>query len=168
MPKDVFDKIPKDRQLKLIKPAIKEFIKRPYDKINVTSLTDTMKILRTDFYYYFLDKDDLYDRLLDMMKELLEYNQEMTFKEARIILFNRISEISSSRTKTFIEDITESYDPRFTIELTKRIRNMFNCREEGVAPIATVKIKILEFMTVVNLFLKEEITIDQAKEILNR
>jgi len=167
MPKDVFDKIPKDRQLKLIKPAIKEFTRRSYDKINVTSLTNTMKILRTDFYYYFLDKDDLYDKLLDIFKDLINYNERMTFKEARINLFREITLISSSRTKTFIEDITETYEPMFTIELSERIIEMFDCSNVSYKEL-TIRCMILEFMTLINSFLKGDLKENEVFDILNK
>ena len=60
MPKQVFNKISEDRKAKLLKSSVKEFTRKPYDKITVSSLTDTMKILRTDFYYYFYDKLMIY------------------------------------------------------------------------------------------------------------
>ena len=83
MPKSVFYKISRDRKLKLLKPAIKEFVSKSYNKITVSSLTETMRILRTDFYYYFNDKDDIYSVLIhEFYKYVVSIKSDANFQEA--------------------------------------------------------------------------------------
>ena len=167
MPKQVFYKISKDRQLKLLKPAIKEFIKKPYDKITVQSLTTTMKILRTDFYYYFLDKDDIYTGLLDdFYNTVSEVNKNATIQEALEILFEKIIENESPRFRQYIIELTDSYNPAFAIELIERLKVMFKNDGDGEVALVKARMKIYRFLTVLNLYEKNEISLDNAKELI--
>ena len=168
MPKQVFNKISYDRQIKLLKPAIKEFVTKPYEKITVSSLTDTMKILRTDFYYYFEGKDDIYDILLsDLYGLAKDYKDEPTINDAAIALFEKVVKISGSRNRQFIIDLTESYNPQFAIYLAQRLKVIFNCKCEGEKPLVKIMMKIYKFMTVVNLYKTGRLNLDVAREIIS-
>ena len=168
MPKSVFYKISHDRKNKLIKPAVKEFVSKPYNKITVSSLTDTMRILRTDFYYYFSDKDDIYDAILeDFYNSIIKEKSDATFQDALKIFFEKVVEIDSSRLKQYVIDITENYHPQFAVELSKRMRKLFKCNCDGDKPQVKVMTKIYRFMTVVNLYLKGCWSVQSAREILD-
>jgi len=167
MPKQVFYKISKDRQMKLIKPALKEFVKKPYEKITVQSLTATMKILRTDFYYYFLDKDDIYNGVLENFQELVKKTKEdADFQEALEILFENLIQNESPRFRQYLIELTDSYNPQFAIELSNRLRKMFGCQCEGDIPPVKARMKIYRFLTVLNLYEKGELKLESARELI--
>ena len=168
MPKQVFNRISYDRQIKLLKPAIKEFISKPYEKITVSSLTDTMKILRTDFYYYFEGKDDIYDLLLsDLYGIAKERNNEPTIDDAMAGLFEKIVKINGSRNKIFVLDLTENYNPQFAIYLAKRLNKLFKIKHGGDKALVKTMLKIYKFLTVVNLYRTNRIELETARSIMN-
>lgn len=168
MPKIVFEKISKDKQFKLLKPSVKEFVSKPYNKITVSSLTDRMRILRTDFYYYFSDKDDIYDALLDIFYQTSTEGKEgLSFHDALKAFFEKIIEIDGSRMRQYIIDITESYHPQFAFELAKKIKKMFKCSCDGDKPQVKIMTKIYRFMTIVNLYEKGSLSVQSARELLD-
>ncbi len=167
MPKQVFNRISYDRQIKLLKPAIKEFVSKPYEKITVSSLTDTMKILRTDFYYYFEGKDDIYDILLsDLYGIAKEYKADPTLDDALVALFDKIVKINGSRNKTFVLDLTENYNPQFAIYLAKRLQKQFKYGHDDDKTQVDIILKVYKFMTVVNLFRTNKIEVESARNIM--
>jgi len=168
MPKQVFNKISKERQNKLLKSSLSEFVSKPYEKITVQSLTDTMKILRTDFYYYFSDKEDIYSLILSRFHDqVVKNNPEAKFHDAVVALFDRVVTFTkSSRNRQWLKDLTESYDPQFAKELGKRCRCLFNCKCEGDKPQVKVMMKIYKFMTITNLYCKNELSLESAKEMI--
>ena len=168
MPKQVFNKISYDRQIKLLKPAIKEFISKPYEKITVSSLTDTMKILRTDFYYYFEGKDDIYDILLsDLYGIAKDYKSDPNINDAMVALFEKIVKINSSRNKTFVLDLTENYNPQFAFYLAKRLKKLFKYKGNENSTTIEIMQKIYLFLTVVNLYRTNRLELEEARTILN-
>ena len=168
MPKQVFNKISEDRKVKLLKSSIKEFTKRPYDKITVASLTDTMKILRTDFYYYFYDKEDIYQALIDRFEKIVhKIKSDATIKDALNILFEKTAKLEGTRNKQYLIDITDNYHPQFAYELVERLNKIFVCNCTGDKPKAKHLLIIYRFMSLVNLYAKKEISFETAKELLN-
>lgn len=163
MPKSVFYKISKERQHKLLKPAIKEFVSKPYEKITVLSLTDTMNILRTDFYYYFKDKEDIYSALLDEFQSYSEGN----LKSALFNLFKAVRNIKGARNKQFIIDLTENYNPQFAKELAKRFQVLYPCGCNPIKKHVKVRNLIYKFMTVTNMYFKGEIVEEEAFALLD-
>jgi len=168
MPKEVYYKISKERQIKLVKSSLKEFLKKPYNKITVQSLTDTMKILRTDFYYYFSDKEDIYTLILDdFHKYVISVDKDANFQRALEILFDKLVVFSkTTRNRQYLIDLTEDFHPQFAKELVVRIRKAFNCQCEGDKPQAKVMVKIYKFITIVNLYCKNELSLESAKEMI--
>ena len=69
MPKDVYYKINESKRNKLVKSAFEAFSKDTYENLTVSEITQTMKILRTDFYYYFKDKDTEASRIYTEYKQ---------------------------------------------------------------------------------------------------
>ena len=64
MPKEVFYKIDEEKRKRITKSALVAFTRDDYDSLTVSSITDVMNILRTDFYYYF--KDVLYEKKIKL------------------------------------------------------------------------------------------------------
>lgn len=168
MPKQVFYKINEDRRHKLLKPALVEFVTKPYDKVTVLSLTTTMDILRTDFYYYFSDKEDIYGAILEDLKTLVSKGHEnLTAGEAITVLFDKVLEIKGARNRQFTLDITENYHPQFAYEGAKRLLQMFPCNCDPEKAQVKTMIKIYRFMTVTNQYLKGSLSKEKAIEIMH-
>ncbi len=64
MPKKTFFNLPDEKKLRIIEATYDEFIEKPYEKVNIRSITSRANINIASFYQYFIDKDDLYLYLL--------------------------------------------------------------------------------------------------------
>ncbi len=167
MPKNVFYKIPKDRQLKLLKPALKEFVMNPYEKITVSSLTETMKILRTDFYYYFTDKDDIYNYLIQEFVALIpEDAEKKCLGTGLIALFEKAASTNSPRVRQYITDLCDNYHPQFVNYLAIKAMEVFGCEDTDGLKKIKVTCKIHKFMNVLSLYKKGEIDKEKAIEAI--
>ena len=167
MPKQVFFKISKDRREKLLKPAIKEFAKKTYNKVTVLSLTKTMKILRTDFYYYFQDKEDIYGEILNCFFNYVQsVKEDADLNDALVILFDKAASLKGLKNRQYLADISENFNPQFANELSLRLIEKYG---EGCNPdkaVVKTKIKIYKFMAVLNEYIKGALSKELAVEIL--
>ncbi len=69
MPLPPFEKLSPRKKERLLSAAVSEFSKHPYDRVSVFEIARSAEISRSSFYYYFADKEDLYDYLLDRLRE---------------------------------------------------------------------------------------------------
>jgi len=167
MPKQVYFKISEERRENLLKPALREFTKKSYDKVTVLSLTATMKILRTDFYYYFSDKEDIYGALIsDLLQKIKENGGAEDVHEAFISLFNATLKMKGPKNRKYLIELTENYNPQFADEMAKRLMIAFPCGCDPIRKQIKVMIKIYKFMTIVNKYEKGEIDEALAKDII--
>lgn len=167
MARDVYYKISDERKLKLLKPAIKEFVSKPFDKVTVLSLSHTMKILRTDFYYYFQDKEDIYNELLTMFEEKVnKENPEATIADRLVFLFNEALSLKGAKNRQFLLDITENFHPAFADEIACRYIDIINCDCEPEKKYIKCKTKMYKFMVVLNEYLKGRISKEDAVSTL--
>lgn len=65
MPSQTFFNLSKEKQDKLIECAMREFCKRPFDEVSINKIITDASISRGSFYMYFLDKEDLFQYLLE-------------------------------------------------------------------------------------------------------
>lgn len=168
MPKSVFYKISKDRQMKLLKPAVVEFTKKNYEKVTVLSLTDTMKILRTDFYYYFQDKEDVYNYLMEEFKiKIVEKAPEHNLPSAFTTLFLTLTSMRGPRNRQYLIDLTENYNPQFAHEFASRLAEIYPCGCNPNKKHAKVMGMIYNLMTVTNMYLKGDLEQEMALELIS-
>lgn len=71
MPSERFLHLPEEKKKRIIKAALKEFARVPYDEISINRVIQDAGIPRGSFYQYFNDKQDLQLFLLEGFREQL-------------------------------------------------------------------------------------------------
>ncbi len=71
MPLPTFDKLAAPKKEKLVAAAVGEFSRLPYDRVSIFEVARRAGISRSSFYYYFADKEDLYQYLIGLLREEL-------------------------------------------------------------------------------------------------
>lgn len=69
MPTEAFFKLEEDKKRALLQSAICEFSQLPYDKVSVFKIAKNAEISRSAFYYYFKDKEDIYQHITGLVFE---------------------------------------------------------------------------------------------------
>lgn len=69
MPAERFFNLPEEKKDRIIKAALKEYGRVPYEEISINRIIQDAGIPRGSFYQYFEDKQDLQNFLLDGFKE---------------------------------------------------------------------------------------------------
>lgn len=162
MPKAVYDKISEDRKYKLLKPALKELLSKPFEKVTVLSLTTRMNILRTDFYYYFQDKYDLYDAIKGHIFKGVESKELMPLVKE---LFEKFASPKSYKKRLELIDLTSDYDQR-SLELFGDTILERCAMEKSIENKLTVKVALFKLMDVSNLYLSGKVDKAKALELL--
>lgn len=67
MPKKAFFKLPSKTQAEIIETAIDVYINEKFENITIRTLSERLNISIGSFYDYFLDKDELYFYIFDML-----------------------------------------------------------------------------------------------------
>jgi len=68
MPTDTFFKLDNEKKEQILMAAQKEFSENPYAKVSIFKIAQQAGISRSGFYYYFKDKKDIYEHLLNNIK----------------------------------------------------------------------------------------------------
>lgn len=71
MPSERFLHLPEEKKMRIIKAALKEFARVPYDEISINRIIQDAEIPRGSFYQYFDDKQDLQLFLLEGFRKQL-------------------------------------------------------------------------------------------------
>jgi AcrR family transcriptional regulator len=69
MPTSTFYRLPEEKRDRLMKAVWKEFTRVPYTEASINRIILGAKIPRGSFYQYFLDKNDLYFHLIDLIRD---------------------------------------------------------------------------------------------------
>ena len=69
MPSQTFFNLPDDKKNRIIDAITDELGLHTYEHINIQNIIKEAKIARGSFYQYFVDKEDLYMHLIDVIKE---------------------------------------------------------------------------------------------------
>lgn len=80
MPTETFFNLNPVKQMKIIDVAIDLFAEAPYEQVSITMIIKKSQIPRGSFYAYFLDKEDLYLHLIDVIRQ-----EKMRFLQATLI-----------------------------------------------------------------------------------
>lgn len=65
MPKETFLNLPEEKKQKILEVLKKEFQSKPFQKVNIKSITEELRIARGSFYQYFENLEDSYFMILD-------------------------------------------------------------------------------------------------------
>lgn len=66
MPKETFFNLPNEKKERILEVLKKEFRSKPFQKVNIKSITEELEISRGSFYQYFENLEDSYFMILDM------------------------------------------------------------------------------------------------------
>ena len=129
MPKKVFYLLSTDKQNQLIEASYKVFGENTYFGTSINQLTEALNITRTAFYYYFYNKEDLYDYLVSLQKDcfinnyIYDKNRKLDLEEIFILLFDFLSTFKNTQMKNFFLDLffNISYDRQE--ELLEKLNN---------------------------------------------
>ena len=113
MPKQVFYKIKKEKQLDLLRPAAWHFLSTPYENISITNLTEKMGVLRTDFYYYFNDKDDIFDEIVKIFDGMIKsVKSDAKVCDCLEIVLDKVLNVKGIKNRKWIANITSDVHPQ--------------------------------------------------------
>ena len=167
MPKEVFYKISDAKRDKLVLSAVKAFTIDGYDDLTVSKLTEDMNILRTDFYYYFKDKEDVMSVVKESFYKLVELNgNPSNVNDAIISLFSNISQKNKQKTKQFYIDIASSYNPLCVNTFAGLLRDRYGDGEVTIIDKLNVNAKLRLIAELIIRYFAKEIDRDTALELL--
>lgn len=167
MPKEVFYKISDAKKDKLVFSAIKAFTIDSYDDLTVSKLTEDMNILRTDFYYYFKDKEDVMSVVKESFYKLVEANGEpSSVNDALIRLFSNISQKNKPKTKQFYIDLASNYSPLCVTTFTKLLKEKYGDGDDSLITELKINSKFRLLAELVVRYYNKEIDRDTALELL--
>lgn len=116
MPTLAYNNLQETKKQKLIEDGILSFNSLKYRTTNVFEITKTLGITRTAFYYYFTDKDDFYETLVNYKKE--EFLKKHVYTQADrldifellVKLFEYLSNYKASDEEGFFLDLIYNID----------------------------------------------------------
>lgn len=126
MATEAFYKLDEHKREKLLTAARHEFSSLPYEKVSVFKIAQNAGISRSGFYYYFKDKQDIYDYLIIELKdEFLEIsNTDLSnielfdfFRE----IFDFIASIKGSKHEKLVKQIVLNIKQEDTKLIFKQI-----------------------------------------------
>ena len=166
MPKIVYEKISQERKIKLLRPALKEFLNRPFEKVTVLSLSSRMKILRTDFYYYFKDKFDIFDALKEVLLRGVE--EGCPFKQCAQIFDNQVLKLKGPKARNYALDLVGYYDPRGLDVFADMLSERCACDASDVEKHEHAKEAVFRLLNVTELYLSGKVDKALAHELLEK
>ena len=167
MPKEVFYKISDAKRDKLVLSAVKAFTIDGYDDLTVSKLTEDMNILRTDFYYYFKDKEDVMSVVKESFYKLVELNgNPSNVNDAIISLFSNISSKNKQKTKQFYIDLASNYSPLSVNTFSGLLKEKYGSGEESLLEDLKINAKLRLLSELVIRYFGKEIDRDTALELL--
>ena len=116
MPTLAYNNLQETKKQKLIEDGILSFNSLKYRTTNVFEITKTLGITRTAFYYYFTDKDDFYETLVNYKKQEFLKNHVYTqadkldIFELLVKLFEYLSNYKASSEEGFFLDLIYNID----------------------------------------------------------
>jgi AcrR family transcriptional regulator len=100
MPKSTFFNIDQFKRERIIENAIKEFANNHYDKASINKIIKESDIAKGSFYQYFENKQDLYNYLIDLIREKkLEYVTNTMIKPQEYSFFEVLADMNKVAVK---------------------------------------------------------------------
>src|SRR5690554_2370924 len=100
MPKSTFFNIDQFKRDRIIENAIKEFANNHYDKASINKIIKESDIAKGSFYQYFKNKQDLYNYLIDLIREKkLEYVTNTMIKPQEYSFFDVLADMNKVAVK---------------------------------------------------------------------
>lgn len=83
MPSKTFINLEAEKRKRIVDATVFEFASKPYEQVMISDIIKKAKIPRGSFYQYFIDKEDLYIYIIDVIKK-----EKMTFFESTLKNYN--------------------------------------------------------------------------------
>ena len=168
MPKEVFYKISDQKRDKMILSAVKAFTRDDFSEMSVSRLTQEMKILRTDFYYYFKDKEDVYEPVKERFYKTIESQGVPNDSfEALNNLFYQLLFKTKYKFRTYLIDLFTFYSP---LAINTFMGLMFEKYEKGEIDVYKRMELTLKFHYMADIMvkcLKKEIDKEEGYKLFN-
>lgn len=117
MPTEAFFKLDESRKQQIVRAAEKEFSQLPYSKVSIFKIAQQAEVSRSGFYYYFKDKRDIYEYILNEIKTdfLMKNNISSENKTGLFTLveniFNYITDIRGTEREPLFRRIVSDMTP---------------------------------------------------------
>ncbi len=83
MPTEKFFNLKEGKRQAILEAAGEELLETPYSLLTVSQIIQRAGISRASFYYYFNDKEDLFQHMVEEMKTRFLKDMEKTLRECR-------------------------------------------------------------------------------------
>ncbi len=113
MPLEAFEHLNPDKKQKLIHAAIREFSDNPYERVSVFNIAKNAEISRSGFYYYFVDKEDVYGYLLEQLCTAFERELDggCSVLELHRVVFDFFARYKGTEQQNLIFRVIENMKP---------------------------------------------------------
>ena len=116
IPTEAFFKLNEVKKNQLIDSAIREFSSLPYEKVSIFKIAQNAEVSRSGFYYYFKDKKDIYEYLINDIKnefieKYIDKTKTINIFELGNYLFHFFAEIKGSGRESLFRNIVQNTKP---------------------------------------------------------
>lgn len=181
MPTEAFFNLKEERKEKLLQAAVHEFSEHPYSKVSVFKIAQNAEISRSAFYYYFKDKRDIYEYLIEGVKEgFLQNLGEVTgpfdlfwFSEK---LFDYMASIKGTELESFFKNLVANANPESINQIisgldcshiANNVEAMFDLRNLTISNYEELKEVVFllasGIMYSVGGYLTDQLTLEEAR-----
>lgn len=144
MPQEAFANLKPEKKQRLINAAIREFSEKPYERASVFDIAKNADISRSSFYYYFTDKEDVYNYILEEF--FAEFEQQLpenrSVLDLHLMIFDFFAKFKGTEKQNLLFRVLENMKPS--------VQNMFqatidpNRRSERIPLEDTEKLVLTE------------------------
>jgi AcrR family transcriptional regulator len=138
MPLNTFEKIPKEKQERVLNAAIKEFSRAPLNEASIANIIKDAKIPRGSFYQYFKDKEDIYYYILEehsndirknLLDNLIKTKGDIVISFIELYKYT-INKINNPNYKVYFKNIflnlNHQLERKFTLNLDDNLNDVIN------------------------------------------
>ena len=113
MPTEAFYKLEPSKKEQLLASAIHEFSELPYEKVSIFKIAQNADVSRSGFYYYFKDKRDVYEYLINEIKQEFLRTYDVLSKPFDIFMlgesiFKFIADIKGTKREAFFRRVVSN------------------------------------------------------------
>lgn len=135
MPTEAFFKLEEEKKRTLLQSAIREFSQLPYDKVSVFKIAKNAEISRSAFYYYFKDKEDIYQHITGLVVEELAGQLKKTKKNHDVFtlgleVFQQVARLKGTEWEALLQQLIANMKPN---DAAKLLRQLEACAAQSYA-----------------------------------
>lgn len=126
MPTEAFFKLEEEKKHTLLQSAVCEFSQLPYDKVSVFKIAKNAEISRSAFYYYFKDKEDIYQYITGLVFEKIvgqlrrnQKNQDLFTLGLEV--FAQAAKLKGTEWEALVQQLIANMKPNDAARLLRQI-----------------------------------------------